>query len=187
MRIRKRHLLWLSILGAATGVALLSGVPPLVGVILLALFAGAAAATLVEVHPRELLQRSRASLIARRMTAEAREAAERARHRGGAASGIILLDIGMIATQMSRDGVTMRRARSASRDEDGIRPFTTLFVLPEMAEREVIVRWEMVDRSGAPQYIHEMKQHLRPGDNNLIADHHLPLAGSTAPLKVGEW
>ncbi|MGQ9909970.1 MAG: hypothetical protein ACUVS2_14160 [Candidatus Flexifilum sp.] len=187
MRIRKRHLLWLSILGVVTGVALLSGVPPLVGIALLALFGVAAAVTLVELHPRELLQRSRASLTARRMTAEAREAAERARRRGGEGGSVLLLDIGLIAMQMGHDGVTMRRTRSASRDEDGIRPFATLFVPPEAAEREVIVRWELVDRGGEPQYIHEMKQYLRPGDNNLIPDHHLPLAENPAPLKVGEW
>lgn len=187
MRIRKRHLLWLSILGAVTGVALIGGVSLEVGLLLLGLFGVAAAATLVELRPRELVERSRSSLIARRMSAEAREASERAKRRGGIGGSTVLLDIGMISMHMTGEGVTMRRTRSASKDEDGIRPFATVYAPDGTGEREIIVRWEMVDRNGDPQYIHEMKHYLREGDNNIIADHHLPLAGNSALSTAGEW
>jgi len=187
MQKRKRHLLWLSLLGAVTGIAIISGVSLEIALLLLGLFGAAAVATLIELRPREWLERSRTSLVARRMSAEAREAVRRARRPGGIAGGLVLLDIGMISMYMTRDGVTMRRTRSATKDEDGIRPFATIHALNRGAEREVVVRWEMLDRDGEPQYIHEMKYYLRAGDNNIIPDHHLPLAGNSALSASGEY
>jgi hypothetical protein len=187
MQLKRRNLAWLGVLGSLVMVALLSGVNPAVGVALVGIYLAAAGATVVELKPDRLIDRSRSSLTQMRMTAEAREASERARRRGGtAAEGLTLLDVGMITAQSSRDGMTMRRTRSVSLDDDGVRPFITLHVQPELAEQTARFRFEIIDGNGATQYVHEMRTFLRDGEMNILADHQLPLAESAA-LQSGDW
>lgn len=186
---------WLAILGAMVAVALVSGAfasaPTaallVVGLYLAALglsFAGARETT-------RLLRQSRDALSdaanARKMTPNAREATQRARRRGAAGDGLVLLDIGLITTQGHGDGMTMRRTRAVSLDEDGVRPYVTLQVDPREADRSTIIRFEMLDTSGQSQYIHEQKTFLRDGQMNIIADHHLPLADNPRANTVGDW
>lgn len=187
MQFRRRNLAWLSVLGSLVVVAVLSGVNPLVAATLVGVYLAAAGATVIDFKPERLLDRSRSSLTQMRMTAEAREASERARRRGGSyAEGLTLLDVGMITAQTSRDGMTMRRTRSVSLDDDGVRPFITLHVQPENAEQTARFRFEIIDGNGATQYVHEMRTYLRDGEMNILADHQLPLAENAA-LQSGDW
>src|SRR5215217_854669 len=119
MRLKRRNLAWLSVLGSLIVVAVLSGVAdPLTIATLIGIYLAAAAATVVEVKPDKLLDRSRSSLTQMRMTSEARAAVERARRRGGSfAEGLTLLDIGLITAQSNREGMVMRRTRSVSLDD----------------------------------------------------------------------
>lgn len=187
MRLKRRKLAWLGTLGSMLLVAVLAGAPPAVAVTLLGIYGAAAAGTLVEFKPERLIDRSRSSLTQMRMSTDAREAVERARRRGGmAADGLTLLDIGLISAQSSREGVTMRRTRSVSLDDDGVRPFITLHVQPEHADQTSRFRFEILDGSGVPQYVHEMRTFLRDGEMNILADHQLPLAENVA-LQSGDW
>src|SRR5690606_4120924 len=74
------------------------------------------------------------------------------------------------------EGMVMRRTRSISKDDDGVRPYATLHVGPSAADTTSIIRFEMIDHNGEQQYIHEMKTYLRDGQMNILADHQLPLA-----------
>jgi hypothetical protein len=188
MRLKRRNFAWLTVLGALVAVAVLSGVAsPAVSVTLIALYLLAAAATVVEFQPERLLDRSRSSLTMMRMSSEAREAVERAHRRGSYFDeGLTLLDVGLISSQSNRDGMVMRRTRSVSLDDDGVRPFITLHVQPETSERIARIRFEITDGNGAPQYVHEMRTYLRDGEMNILADHQLPLAENAA-LQSGDW
>lgn len=187
MQLRRRNLAWLTVLGSLVMVAVLSGVNPLVAATLVGIYLAAAGATVIDFKPERLLDKSRSSLTQMRMTAEAREASERARRRGGSTiEGLTLLDVGMITAQTSRDGMTMRRTRSVSLDDDGVRPFITLHVQPENAEQTARFRFEIIDGNGATQYVHEMRTYLRDGEMNILADHQLPLA-ENAVLQSGDW
>ena len=124
-----------------------------------------------------------------RMSPQAREAVERARRRGSSTleGGPTLMDIGLISSHSGSEGMVMRRSRTISKDDDGVRPFITLHVPPEEADRTALVRFEMLDPNGVGQYIHEMKAYLRDGEMNILTDHHLPLASSERALNPGDW
>ena len=188
MRLRRRNLAWLTVLGALVLIAVLSGVAaPAVTAVLLSLYFLALAASILDFQPEQLIDRSRSSLTSMRMSSEAREAVERARRRGSyLGSGLTLLDIGLITSQSNRDGMVMRKTRSTSLDDDGVRPFVTLHVQPEQADQNAVIRFEIVDASGQSQYVHEMRTYLRDGEMNILADHHLPLA-SNSKLESGDW
>jgi hypothetical protein len=190
MRLRRRNLAWLTIIGALVGIVLLSGAAtPTVSIALLALFAAALAASLIELQPaKTLVKGPRSTLAMMRMSPQAREAVERARRRGATIdSGPVLMDVGLISSHSSSEGMVMRRSRSISKDDDGVRPFITLHVPPEEADRTALVRFEMLDSNGSQQYIHEMKAYLRDGEMNILADHHLPLSGNERLSSAGDW
>jgi hypothetical protein len=188
--MRRRPYAWLLILGLMIGIAVISGaaIPLEATLALLALYAVAAGASLINFRPEQLLDRSRSSLTMMRMSSEAREAVERARRRGSVLnSSLTLLDIGLITSQSSREGMVMRRTRSVSKDDDGVRPFITMHVQPESADQTAVLRFEMIDQNGDMQYVHEMRTYLRDGEMNILADHHLPLTGNDDISGAGDW
>lgn len=189
MRIRGRNLLWLGVLGTLVGIGVLSGAaPPAVNALLVAFFGIGAAASLLDIQPERLLSRSRSSLTAMRMSAEAREAVERARRRGaGYADSLTLLDVGLIRLQTGRDGMEMARTRAVSLDDDGVRPYITLRVDPQEADRTAVVRFEIIDHNGESLFIHEMRVFLRDGEMNIVADHQLPLLDNQRIESAGDW
>jgi hypothetical protein len=160
-------------------------------VALTALFLLAVGATVFElpVKPRSLMNTvQRTARQQAKVTPQAREAVERARRRGSYTNdGLRLTDVGLIALQATPDGMDMRRARAVSKDDDGVRPFITLNVDPSESERVALVRFEIVDHTGEEQYIYEMRSYLRDGEMNLLADHHLPLAGNKRISGMGDW
>jgi hypothetical protein len=169
------------------GLAVLpGGLDPAASGLLVALFGASAAATLLEFQPARLVERSRSSLNAMRMSTEAREAAERARRRGSGMPNILLQDVGLIAAKLTDDGLVMRRERNLSKDDEGVRPFVVLNVPPEEADRRAIIRFEFIDQNGKTQYIHELEAFLRDGEMNLLADHQMPLYGN-ADARMGDW
>ena len=182
MRLKRRNFAWLTVLGAAgrrrgaVGRCRRRSLGDADRLYLLA-----AAATVIDFQPERLLDRSRSSLTMMRMSSEAREAVERAQRRGGYFDdGLTLLDVGLITAQSNREGMVMRRTRSVSLDDDGVRPFITLHVQPDYAERIARIRFEIIDGNGEPQYVHEMRTYLRDGEMNILADHQLPLAENAA-------
>jgi hypothetical protein len=189
MRLRKRNTAWLLILAALLGIVLLSGAATVeVAAALIALYAVALLASIIEIQPSQLIDRSRSSLTSMRMSSDAREAVERARRRGSLTNpDLTLLDIGLITTHSGREGMVMRRTRSVSLDDDGVRPFITLHVQPESADRHALIRYEIIDQNGDTQYVHEMRTFLRDGEMNILADHHLRLYDNERRLGAGDW
>lgn len=189
MRIRRRNITWLLILGVLVGIAVLSeAVSPIVAAALVGFYLLAAAGTLLEFQPGQALARSRSSLVSMRMTPEAREAIERAERRGGyMPDGVTLLDVGLIAARSSADGVTMRRARGVSLDDDGARPFIKLHAQPSAADRTIVIRFEMIDTQGEQRYVHEISTFLRDGEMDILADHQLPLFDNVQGNSPGDW
>jgi hypothetical protein len=188
MRIRRRNTGWLAVIGTMVGLAALAPGGDVLGAgLLVAIWGVAAAFTLIEVQPSKLIERSRSSLTALRMSTEAREAAERARRRVGSLHPtVLLLDVGLIALQTSERGMAMRRQRDLSGDDDGVRPFAVLHVPPEAAERNALVRFEFIDRNGQTCYLHEMNVYLRDGEMNLLADTQMPLY-MNEQAEPGDW
>lgn len=186
MRIRKQNVTWLAILGVLVAIALLANVAatPVQVYTLLGLYVVALAASLLEIRPARIISDVQRSSIARmRMSPQAQEAADRAARRGSlGVNGVTMLDIGLIVSHTTSEGMVMRRSRAFSKDDDGVRPYLTLQVHPHAADTTSIIRFEMVDHNGQQQYVHEMKTYLRDGEMNILADHQLPL-GRNAHLE----
>ncbi len=192
IRLKRRNTAWLIAMGLLIGFALLAApVSAAVQISLLGAFAVAVIASMIELGPERetLLEVLHRAPVRRRITPQAREAAERAASRAGFFNrgGLVLLDIGLIAMQTGVDGLAMRRTRNISKDDDGVRPFITLFVDHEEADRQAVIRYEIYNQLGDEQYVHEMKTYLREGELKLLADHHLPLAGNTSIDGNGDW
>lgn len=192
IRLRRRNTAWLTAMGLLIGFALLAApVSAAVQLALIGVFAVAVIASMVEMGPdREtLIDALQRAPIRRRITPQAREASERAASRAGYfnKNGIVMLDLGLIAMQTGMDGLAMRRTRNVSKDDDGVRPFITLYIHEEEAERQSVVRFEIFNHLGEEQYVHEMKTYLREGEMNILADHHLPLAGNRGIDGSGDW
>lgn len=193
IRLRRRNTAWLIAMGVLIMFALVasSAVPLAVQIALIGAFSVAVIASIVEMGPDQetIIDALQRAPIRRRVTPQAREASERAASRAGYfnRNGIVMLDLGLIAMQTGIDGLAMRRTRNISKDDDGVRPFITLHVHPEEAERQAVVRFEMYNHMGEEQYVHEMKTYLRDGEINLLADHHLPLAGNRGVDGSGDW
>jgi hypothetical protein len=191
IRIRRKNTAWLTVMGLVIALALLAGVvTPPVQLTLIAVFLLATIGSMVEVgtERQSILSTLRRTPIRQRMSPQAREAVERARNLGGyLSSGLTMLDMGVIAAQSSYEGMAMRRTRAVSKDDDGVRPFITLSIDPEDADRNAVVRFEILDQYGEQVYVHEMKAFLRDGELSIMADHHLPLAGNNAITGTGDW
>ncbi len=188
LQFRRRNLPWLIVLGAMTGIGLLSGMAsPLVAAALAGMFGAAVIGSMLNFSPKRVTELSRSSLTAMRMSTNAREAFERARRRGGMIDpGLTLLDVGLITVQTGRAGMDLTMTRDISQDEDGVRPFVQLHVQPVLADRQARIRFELIDGNGARQYVHEMRTYLREGEMNLLADQQLPLA-QNPKIAAGEW
>lgn len=192
MRIRRKNIAWLSILAGLILLVFLSGAATaevlavLVGVFVLSLLA-----SVLEVQPGALVNNVRSSgspLKRMRMSTEAREATDRAQRRGDyALRDMTLIDVGLISSHSTPEGMVMRKGRTISGDDDGVRPFVTLHVEPIEADRHAMIRFEIIDHRGQTQYVHEMKTYLRDGEMNILADHHLPLLSNEQIGQGGDW
>lgn len=193
LSFNRRNTIWLGMLAALIAIVLISGTVAVeVQFLLLAIFAMAVMASffnpaMTTNFVQSLQQRS--PLNRARISPQAKEAIERAQSRGGyyASSRMDMIDLGMIASQSGKDGMVMRRTRSISKDDDGVRPFITLQVPVEEADRNAMIRFEIYDQNGREQYIHEMKTYLRDGEMNILADHHLPLMKNGMVEGMGDW
>lgn len=191
IRLKRKNTAWLAALALIITTALFAApVAIQVQFVLIALFAVAAIASMVEIgREREtLIDALKRAPIRQRVSPQAREAAERARGRGGYANDdLMMLDVGLIAVQGSYEGMAMRRTRSISKDDDGVRPFVTLNVDPAEAERNAVVRFEIFNQHGEQAFVHEMRAYLREGEMHIMTDHQLPLAGNRDIVGTGDW
>lgn len=194
IEFRRRNVAWLVTLGLLIGFALLATsttLAPLIQLVLLGILGVATGISLFRFRPVSATN-TRAKLtrtpLRQRMSPTAKEAKARAETRGGTSlSGLDMVDIGLIAVQTSSEGMAMRRTRSVSKDDDGVRPYVTIHVDPLEADRNAVIRFEMNDHYGQPKYVHELKAYLRDGEMNLMAEHHLPLAGNDSVTGAGDW
>ncbi len=190
IRLKRRNTAWLAVLGLLTAAGLFAATSIPLQVMLLSIFALAAVASTVEIgREREnLMDALKRAPIRNRVSAQAKEAHERAKARGGYTNNdLMMVDVGLIAVQSSYEGMAMRRTRSISKDDDGVRPFVTLNIDAGEAERHATVRFEIYNQYGEERFVHEMKAYLREGEMSIMTDHHLPLAGNRDIQGTGDW
>lgn len=193
MRIKQRDQIWLVLIGILSTIAFLAATPEVALIIRAAAVAAFVAAVgLVVARPslEQIRQQISTAAASTRPSGSkaAQEAVQRALARGEVPSvDLELADIGLIASESGYDGVTFRRTRDVSNDDDGVRPYVQLKVGALNAERRALVRYELIDPTGETAFVHEEKVYLQLGENTLHPDQHLPLAGSLTPDKLGRW
>jgi hypothetical protein len=191
IRLKRKNTAWLAVLALIITVALFAAPVALpVQFALISLFAIAAIASTVEIgsERESLIDALRRAPVRQRVSPQAKEAQERARTRGGYVNNdLLMLDVGLISMNSSPEGMAFRRARTVSKDDDGMRPFVTLHVEPTEAERNAVIRFEIFDQYGEQQFVHELRAYLREGEMNIMTDHHLPLAGNGGVTGSGDW
>jgi hypothetical protein len=190
IRVRQRNVWWIGILSALTLLAVIAGAA--VAPVLVLLLAAAAGASFLRLNaPNTLVEavtQRVPTAVTGRQSQSAREAVSRASTRGYVPTPQLSLgDIGLIATSRGEDGIEMRRTKSISKDDEGVRPFIVLHVDPSEADRNVKLRFEMIDQNGRGLYIHEMNTYLRDGELNILPDTHLPLMSNGQIEGSGGW
>jgi hypothetical protein len=98
-----------------------------------------------------------------------------------------LQDIGLIIDERRRDGLHLRHARFMSLDDESLRRYVVLQYPADGYPEKVILRFEINDAAGEPQFIYEMEHTLRPGENLIVPDYRLVLKGNSKITNAGTW
>ena len=191
-KTRRQNFWWLGGLGMLTLLAVVSpNINPLGAVLLVGALTLGTVGTFFDVTDSQKAVQSIQERISRSrsgQSAEALEAEARAKNRAQYRPTLIrMTDIGIIATQTGEEGISMRRARLVSKDDDALRPFITLQIPASMADRQATIRFEMSDQTGNDKFVHEMRVFLRDGSMNILSENHLPMFDNPNISGTGDW
>jgi hypothetical protein len=117
----------------------------------------------------------------------AREAMARARNHPSFDALINLVDVGLVVDEQRPDGLSLRRGRFISLDDDGVRPFAIIRVPEALGDRLGTIRFEIYDEDGQLHYVYETEKWLQTGDNALLPDYRFPIRKKQNDLKAGGW
>ncbi len=132
----------------------------------------------------EALPQMKSRMMRPRPTSQAQEATALARP-SIFADEFMLQDIGLMIDERSRSGLSLRRARLTSLDDESIRPYVVLH--HTSYPRRALLRFEISDAAGHVQFVYEMEQMIRPGENLIIPDYRLRLRGNEKLSRTGTW
>jgi hypothetical protein len=182
-------LIWMFIVGVALGLTMLAGeVPAEIAAVLLGAYLGLAFLVVrnVQLSPVTMPWAARGKRV-KEPTEVAREATARARSFPNYDTLIRLLDVGLIVDEPRPDGMSLRRGRFISLDDDGIRPFAIISVPEGLSGRLGHVRFEIRDETGHLHYAFEEEKWLQAGENILLPDYRFPIRKKAAELDPGAW
>ena len=191
-RFKRQNTIWLAALSAMMALVILSGtVPAGAQAILMGVFALTLVASFINFNGNKQigqLFKQHSPMGRTQLSPQAQEAVDRASGRlEYQETNLAMVDVGVIASQSGSEGLVMRRTRSISKDDDGVRPFVTLNIPKSEADRQAQIRFEIIDQTGHEQYIQEMEVFLRSGEMNIITDNHLTLMNNEQIAGMGDW
>jgi hypothetical protein len=182
-------LVWLFIVGMALGLTMLAEeVPTEVGAALLAAYLG-----LVLMITRNVSLAAISGLWTSRIIHEkeptevAREASARARSYPNFETLVRLMDVGLIVEEQRPDGMSLRRGRFVSLDDDSVRPFAIVNIPAALSQRLSHIRFEIRDGEGKLRYAFEEEKWLQEGENILLPDYRFPIRKKASELESGGW
>jgi hypothetical protein len=180
---------WLVIVGLALALTLITGeVPAAAAALLMAAYLALAYVVTRRVQVGSIIESLPRSPVRRpEMSEVAREAVGRASSHPRFDPLVRLLDVGLIVDEHRPDGVSLRRGRFISLDDDGIRPFAIVDVPEGIGDRMARIRFEIRDENGKPRYIYEDDKWLNAGENILLPDYRFPISSNETALDAGTW
>ena len=191
-QISRGKRVWLIAMGATMGIAAVASLitAPILSVVLVGGYAAIAGAAYIETNGGQRLRRTLTPLaVPLTGTPAAREAVSRARRLSGMVSPETVTDIGLIANVRAPNGQFRPAgiAQAVALDDEAIQPFVKISVPPDRSHRSILVRYEILDRSGKTQFARETEQFVRDGDNLIACDRQLLLAGNAQIGRAGAW
>ena len=117
----------------------------------------------------------------------ARDARLQASHRPDYEEYYTLNDLGLIVDEQRRDGLKLRRVHTVSMDERAVRPYIVVQAPSYGHPTQVLVRFEITDAQGVPQFIYEMNHYMRSGENAILPNYRLPLRNNDTLSSAGKW
>jgi hypothetical protein len=101
--------------------------------------------------------------------------------------GYLLQDIGLVVDERRNNGLFLRRARLLSLDDESIRPYTVIHYPEDQYPMQTVVRFEIRDAAGQPQFVCETEYYFRPGENLILPDYRLRLKDNSRLSRTGTW
>lgn len=101
--------------------------------------------------------------------------------------GYILQDVGLVVDERRRDGLSLRRARLLSMDDESIRPYVVFHYPQDRPSHAGVLRFELLDSKNQPQFIYEMEAFFQSGENLILPDYRLRLKGNNRLKNTGGW
>jgi hypothetical protein len=80
--------------------------------------------------------------------------------------------------------VALRRARFITLDDESLRPYVVMHYPHGLRPRQVLLRFEITDAAGKPQYIYEVERTVDGGENLILPDYRLPLKSNNGKLNL---
>lgn len=117
----------------------------------------------------------------------ARAARLQASHRPDYDTYYTLADLGLIVDEQRHDGMKLRRVHSASLDDRALRPYIVVQAPQYGHPTQTLLRFEITDARGTPQFIYEMEHYMRAGENAILPNYRLPLRGNDKLGQTGKW
>ena len=191
-QISRGKRVWLIAMGATMGIAALASLitAPVMSVVLVGGYAAIVGAAYAETNGGQQLRRTLTPLaVPLTGTPAAREAVSRARRLSGMLSPEAVTDIGLISNVRALNGQFRPAgiAQAIALDDEAIQPFVKISVPTDRSHRSVLVKFEILDRSGKTQFSRETEQFVRDGDNLIACDRQMLLAGNTQIGRAGAW
>jgi hypothetical protein len=186
---RRGTMVWLALVGIALVLALAAEeMPTAVGAVLLAAYLVLVAVVTRNTRLGSVLESLTAPRSRRVQSSEvAREAMARARSHPSYDPLIPLVDVGLVVDEQRPDGLSLRRGRFISLDDEGIRPFAIFHVPETLSERVGRIRFEIRDESNHPQYVYETEKWLTAGENTILPDYRFPIRTNSTTPQAGAW
>jgi hypothetical protein len=177
------------IVGVALSLVLMAGeVSVEAGAALLGAYLGLAFLLTRNIPLAALSSRFAAQIAREREPSEvAREAAARARAQPHYDPLLRLMDVGLIVEELRPDGMSLRRGRFISLDDESVRPFAIIHVPSGLSQRLSRIRFEIRDAQNQLRYAFEEEKWLVEGENILLPDYRFPVRKKAAELDAGGW
>lgn len=189
MNIGRGTTVTLAIVGVVAAVVALSGEGgPLVGIAAIGGFVALLAAVFANTRLKELQSRLPQLAASVKATPAARAATAQARRLTSVTPGELVTDIALIVNDRDRAGrLTRRIAQTVSMDDYAVQPIVKFTAPAEDLHRVMIVKFEIIDKSGKLMFSRQVEHYVRDGENLVACDQQLPFAGNTKLGRAGIW
>lgn len=177
--------IWAALMIVAIALFVVADVQVLAGLTALLM----AAVVMLDSARSYLRQRERRQRLAKphNMTQAAEVAQAHAMHHPNFSAAYPLIDIGLLLDDYRRDGLYVRRVRSISKSDRALRPYVVLRSPIKGYAIPTLLRFEIIDTQGRPQYVYETEHPMHNGENAIVPNYRLPLKNNEKLGVAGEW